>query len=178
MTLRAPALAALALILAGPAAGEETAPDFFAAAICQPPYSFSSAQALYEAAEKIARPDTSQFGAAIYHLPAPITRDGFTTQDIVFAGSAFGVLIDGDVAAKLAETYHLTPESSHLFGASTLGFARVLPEGGQSMQGLGLISIVARQGPGLKGRTMLACEFVTDEDRERLEAYEKKIEGK
>ena len=172
------ALAAFALLLtAGPAAAEDAAqPDFFAAAICQPPYSFDHATTLYNAAEKLTKPDMSLFGAAVYHLPAAIARDGFTTQDILFANSAFGVLIDGDVAAKLAETYHLAPEKSHLFGASTTGFARQLPDAEQPMKAMGLVSLVARQGPGLKGKTMLACEFVSHEDRAGLEAFEKASE--
>ncbi|QKR98551.1 hypothetical protein F9288_01990 [Sphingomonas sp. CL5.1] len=91
-------LTALALLAFTPAAAEETAaaPDFFAAATCQPPYSVGNAQTLHEAAEKIARPDLSRLGGAVYHLPAPISRDGFTTQDILFAGSAFGMLIEGE----------------------------------------------------------------------------------
>lgn len=170
------AFAILALTTAAPAFAEDAAPaapDFFGAAICQPPYSFDSAQALYEAAEKITKPDTSGFGAAVYRLSAPVTRDGFTTQAVLFAGSAIGVLIDGEVAAKLAETYHLTPEKTRLLGASSLGFSRLLPDADQKMKDWGLISIVARQGPGLKGKTMLACELVTNEDRERLEMFEK-----
>ena len=173
LSIRLTTLAALALLAAPVAAEELAAPDFFAAAICQPPYSFGNARTLYEAAEKLAKPDPSRLGGAVYHLPAPITRDGFATQDILFAGSAFGVLIEGEVAAKLAETYHLAPESSHLFGASSLGFTRALPDADQPMKDMGLVSIVARQGPGLKGRTMLACEFVSDDDRERLEMFEK-----
>ncbi len=172
-------LIAFALLAAAPAAAEEPtpAPDFFAAAICQPPYDFGSATALYEAAEKIAGPDMSQLGAALYRLPAPIARDGFSARDVMFAGSAYGVLVDGEVAAKLAETYHLAPETTHLLGASSLGFARALPDADQPMKELGLVSIVARQGPGLKGKTMLACEFVSNEDRERLEAFEKESGG-
>ncbi|WEK41616.1 MAG: hypothetical protein P0Y64_09200 [Candidatus Sphingomonas colombiensis] len=168
-------LAALALAgMAMPASAQEAAePDFFGGAICQPPYSFDGATALYHAAEKLGKHDTSGLGGAIYHLPAPITRDGFTTQDVLFAGSAYGVLIAGEVAAQLAETYHLTPEKTHLLGASSVGFSRVLPDAEQPMKDMGLVSIVARQGRGLKGRTMLACEFVTNEDRERLEMFEK-----
>jgi len=174
--IRRTALAAFALLAAGPAAAEDAAeplPDFFAAAVCQPPYNFDHATKLYNAAEKLTKPDMSRFGAAVYHLPAAIARDGFTTQDILFAGSAFGVLLDGEVAAKLAQTYHLAPETSHLFGASTTGFARQLPDADQPMKDMGLVSIVARQGPGLNGRTMLACEFVSHEDRAQLEAFDK-----
>jgi len=167
------AAAALPFLQAGPAlaAGEE--PDFFAAALCQPPYSTETATRLYEAAEKLVKPDTSGLGAAIYHLPAPISRDGFVTQDVVFAGTSVGVLLQGKVAAQAAERYHLEPEASHLFGASTLGFARQLPDDQQEMSELGLISVIAREGPAMDGKTLLACEFVSNEDRQALEAYEK-----
>ena len=167
--------AALALLLASPTAStdEPAAPDFFAAALCQPPYSMDNATALYEAAEKLAKPDTSNLGAATYRLPAPISRDGFVASDAVFAGSAVGVLVDGEVAARLAERYGLVAETSHLLGASSLGFSRPLPDEQQGMKDLGLISIVARQSPAMPGRTLLACEFVSNEDREAMEELEK-----
>lgn len=155
-----------------PAIAADAAPDFFAAALCQPPYTTANATELYEAAEKLAQPDTSTLGAAIYRLPEPIEKDGFTTQDVVFAGMSVGVLLDGPVAAELARRYGLSPEKSHLLGASTLGFSRVLPDDEQALKDLGLISIVAREGPAMEGKTLLACEFVSDEDRKALEAYE------
>ena len=34
-------------------------PTFFDAALCNPPYSMTSATAIYDAAEKLAKPDTS-----------------------------------------------------------------------------------------------------------------------
>jgi len=148
--------------------------DYFGAALCQPPYSLSGATALYEAAEKLAKPDTSGLGAAVYHLPAPLNRDGFTAQDVIFAGMAVGMLVNGEVAEQLAKTYDLQPEKSHLMGASTLGFARLLPDADQGMKDMGLISIVARQGPGLGGKTLLACEFVSNEDRANMEEWDKK----
>ncbi|KQN07475.1 hypothetical protein ASE85_17890 [Sphingobium sp. Leaf26] len=147
-------------------------PDFFGAALCQPPYSLGSATALYEAAEKIAKPDTSALGAAIYHLRRPIERDGFVTQDVMFGGMAVGVLIQGEVAGKLAERFDLKPESHRLLGSASLGFSRQLPDADQGMKDMGLISIVARQGPALKGQTLLACEFVSDEDRATMEELE------
>jgi hypothetical protein len=147
-------------------------PDFFGAALCRPPYSLGNATALYEAAEKIARPDTSGLGAAIYHLRKPIEQDGFVAQDVMFAGMAVGVLIQGEVAAQLAERYDLKPESSRLLGSSSLGFSRLLPDADQGMKDMGLISIVARQGPALNGRTLLACEFVSDEDRAAMAELE------
>jgi hypothetical protein len=147
--------------------------DFFGAALCQPPYSITTATAIYEAAEKLAKPDTSSLGAAIYHLPAPVSRDGFVAQDVVFTGSSVGILVDGYVAAELAKRYDLEPEKSHLFGTSSLGFSRLLPDAEQGMKGLGLISIVARQGPAMQNKTLLMCEFVSDEDRASMEELEK-----
>ncbi len=163
----------LSLLLAlSPLPALAAEPDFFGAALCQPPYSLGNATTLYEAAEKIAKPDTSGLGAAIYHLKAPIERDGFVAQDVMFGGMAVGVLVKGEVAAQLAEHYDLKPESNRLLGSSSLGFSRQLPEADQGMRDMGLISIVARQGPALKGRTLLACEFVSDEDRATMEALE------
>ncbi|AOH84848.1 hypothetical protein AWL63_13615 [Sphingomonas panacis] len=168
---------ALASLLVPPLApllaADRPAPDFFAAAVCEPPYSVAEATALYEAAEKLGKPDTSSLGAAIYHLPTPISRDGFTTREVVFAGSAIGVLIDGNVADSLAAQYRLAPEKSHVMGTSTKGFARLLPDAQQAMKGLGLISIVAREGAAMKDKTLLACELVSDEDRMAMEAFEK-----
>ena len=82
-----------------PAAAQE-APDFFGAALCQPPYSTDSATALYEAAEKVAKADTSMLGAAIYTLPTPIERDGFVARAVVFAGMSIGVLLGGVIADR------------------------------------------------------------------------------
>lgn len=163
-------LSALLALIPLPAMASEA--DFFGAALCQPPYSLGNATALYEAAEKIAKADTSRLGAAIYHLKAPIARDGFVAQDVMFGGMAVGILIQGEVAAQLAERYDLKPESMRLLGSSSLGFSRQLPDADQGMKDMGLISIVARQGPALKGQTLLACEFVSDEDRAAMEELE------
>ncbi|MCI4591463.1 hypothetical protein MOK15_15360 [Sphingobium sp. BYY-5] len=155
-------------------AEEDVPPSaFFDAALCQPPYSIDHATALYEAAEKLAKPDQSSLGAAIYHLPAPIERDGFTTQDVLFGNMTIGVLVDGDVAGRLAKRYELTPETSHLLGSSTKGFARLLPDAEQGLKEMGLISVVAREGAGLNGKTLLACEFVDEADRQAMEVMEK-----
>ncbi|NWK95359.1 hypothetical protein DM806_06705 [Sphingobium lactosutens] len=161
----------MTIMLATPAAAQE-APDFFGAALCQPPYSTGSATALYEAAETIAKADTSTLGAAIYPLPKPIERDGFVAKAVLFAGMSVGVLLEGEVAAEAAKRYGLSAEKSHLLGASSLGFARQLDDAEQGMQEMGLISIVARQGPAMAGRTLLACEFVSHEDRQALESLE------
>lgn len=164
-------MAPVAIMLATPAAAQEE-PDFFGAALCQPPYSTDSATLLYEAAEKIAKADTSILGAAMYPLPRPIERDGFVAKAVLFAGMSVGVLLEGEVAAEAAKRYGLGAERSHLLGASSLGFARQLDDAEQGMQEMGLISIVARQGPAMAGRTLLACEFVSHEDRQALESLE------
>ncbi|WP_068082827.1 hypothetical protein [Novosphingobium rosa] len=182
MSIRSSALrrfAALPLLwCCAPAPVEaETTPDFFAAALCQPPYSFEHATALYNAAEKLGKADMSIMGAGIYHLPAPITRDGFTTQEVIFAGSAVGVLIEGHVAEQLAQKYQLERETNPMLGASTLGFSRRLPDADQRMKDLGLISLVAREGPAMKGRTMLVCEFDSHEDIAAMKALEKYSSG-
>lgn len=162
-------------VLAEPANGNP-APDFFAAALCQPPYSTDTATGLYEAAEKIAEADTSSLGAAIYALPEPVVRDGFTAKAVVFAEMSVGVLIEGEVADALARQYDLARESSHLLGASKNGFSRRLPNDQQQMKELGLISIVAREGPAMPGKTLLTCEFVSHEDRQALSAMEARQE--
>ncbi len=160
--------------LATPALAENAPPlsAFFDAALCQPPYSIDHATALYEAAEKLTTPDQSSLGGAIYHLPAPIERDGFTTQDVVFGSMTVGVLVNGDVADQLARRYELTPETSHLLGTSSKGFSRLLPDDQQGLKEMGLISIVAREGDALKGKTLLACEFVDEADRKAMERME------
>lgn len=164
-------LAPVGVLLGTPAAAQ-AAPDFFAAALCQPPYSTDNATALYEAAEKLATADTSMLGAAIYILPQPIERDGFVARAVMFAGMSVGVLLEGEVAQAAAARYGLGREKSRLFGASSLGFARPLEDGAQGLRAMGLISIVARQGPALAGQTLLACEFVSHEDRQALDSLE------
>jgi hypothetical protein len=149
-----------------------TEPDFYGAALCNPPYSIGTANELYEAIEKVAKADTSTLGAAIYPLPTPIARDGFTASAVVFAGMSVGVLIEGEVADALARRYGLEQERSHLLGASRVGFARELPVEQQQMQELGLISVVAREGAAMPGKTLLACEFVSTEDRQAMKRAE------
>lgn len=166
-------LVLFAAALSAPSVAAAATPDFFAAALCEPPYSTAAATRLYEEAESLGKADTSSLGAAIYRLPEPVEREGFKTREVVFAGMSIGVLIDGASAAQVAQRFHLPPEKSSLFGASSQGFARVLRDDLQGMKDLGLISIVAREGPALAGKTLLACEFVSNEDRRALEAYEK-----
>jgi hypothetical protein len=140
-------------------------PTFFDAALCDPPYSMTSATAIYDAAEKLAKADTSSLGAAIYKFPQQIGRDGFESDEVFFANSAVGILIQGLHADELAAKYDLKPETSDLLGASSKGYARALPDELQPPVGLagpGKVSIVAREGEALAGKTLLACEFVPD----------------
>ncbi|WP_370881936.1 hypothetical protein [Labrys wisconsinensis] len=170
---------ALALCLAGVLAHGAAAADvsqrFYDAALCQPPYTTASATALYEAAEKLAKPDMSMLTAAVYALPKPIGRDGFDSNEVIFAGSSVGVLVQGEQADALAARYKLQRESSTLLGTSTKGYSRALPDAQQPLPDAGTVSIVARESRGLPGKTLLACEFVSNADRDALKAYEKSV---
>jgi acetyl-CoA acetyltransferase len=150
-----------------------SAEPFYDAALCKPPYTTDSATTLYEAAEAQAKPDTSMMTAYVYTLPKDLGQDGFKTREVVFAGSSVGVLIQGQQADALAERYHLERERSSLLGASSKGYARALPADQQPQPEAGIVSIVARESPSLSGKTLLACEFVSKEDREALDAFEK-----
>ncbi|HEX7852162.1 MAG TPA: hypothetical protein VF503_00530 [Sphingobium sp.] len=154
-------------------AAAASANPFYDAAICKPPYTMESASALYEAAEKLAKPDTSMLTAYVYSLPQALGQDGFKSSEVIFAGSAVGVLIEGLQADALAERYHLTRERSTLFGTSTNGYARMLLPDEQPQPDLGTVSIIARESAALPGKTLLACEFVLTADQRALDAYEK-----
>jgi len=175
---RSAAFAATALLLAPGIASAQGEVDFFGAALCESPYSSDIATRTYNAAEKLAKPDMSMMGAAVYHLPKPIERDRFITQDIVFAGTSVGVLVEGHAAAQLAAKYNLQRETSDLLGASTLGFSRRLPDKLQIKKDLGLISLIAREGPGLGEKTLLACELDSYEDLERLETLKRYLSSR
>ena len=154
-------------------AANAAADPFYDAAICKPPYSMDSATALYEAAEKLAKPDTSLLSAHIYKLPQELGQDGFKSNEVVFAGTTIGVLVQGQQAEALAKRYQLQRERSNLVGASTKGYARELPTDQQPQPDQGKVSIIARESASLPGKTLLACEFVWEADRKALEAYEK-----
>ena len=146
---------------------------FYSSALCDPPYNMDHAEELSAAAEKLGKADETHLGVAIYTLPTPFVRDGFSTRMVMFAGSAYGVLIEGQVADALAVQYHLDPESNHMLGASTKGFSRALPADQQAMADIGTVWIVARESPALPGQTMLACEFVSKEDQQELDGMER-----
>ena len=165
-------LFAVVVVAATLQAASAVADPFYDAAICKPPYTMDSAMALYEAAEKLAKPDTSLMGG-VYKLPREFGQDGFKTNEVVFAGMAVGVLVQGQQAEALAKRYQLQRERSGLMGASTKGYARELPAAEQPQPEAGTVSIVARESASLPGKTLLACEFVSTADRAALEAYEK-----
>lgn len=171
--VRSAALAATALLLAPGTASAQAEVDIFGAALCEPPYSSDIATRVSDAVEKFTKPDMSMMGAAVYHLPKPIERDGFVTQAVVFSGVSVGVLVEGHVAAQLAAKYNLQRETSDLLGASTLGFSRRLPDKLQIAKDFGLISLIAREGPALGGKTLLACELDSYQDLESLEALKR-----
>jgi hypothetical protein len=154
-------------------AASASAAPFYDAAICKPPYTMDSATALYEAAEKLAKPDTSLLSAHVYKLPQELGQDGFKSNEVVFAGASIGVLVQGQQAEALAQRYQLERERSSLMGASTKGYARELPSGEQPQPDQGTVSIVARESASIPGKTLLACEFVWKADRAALESYEK-----
>ncbi|MDF3082547.1 hypothetical protein [Burkholderia sola] len=145
--------------------------DIFDAALCKPPFTADLMDSIYNTAKAAdPKPDTSMLVADVYRLPEPIRRDGFTTQHVVFVSTGIGVLVDGEVADRLAERYQLTLEKGHLLGASSVGYSRRLPVRGP---GGALILVSARQGPALKGKTLLVCEMTTEEDIKALERMEK-----
>jgi hypothetical protein len=154
-------------------AASAAADPFYDAAICKPPYTMDAATALYETAEKLAKPDTSLLSAHVYRLPQELGQDGFKSNEVVFAGTSIGVLVQGQQAEALAQRYQLKRERSNLMGASTKGYARELPADQQPQPDQGKVSIVARESASLPGKTLLACEFVWEADRKALEAYEK-----
>ncbi|WP_416048804.1 hypothetical protein [Cupriavidus basilensis] len=161
------------LTVSGAAAAADASKAFFDAALCKPPYTTKSATALYEAAEKLAKPDLSRLGAAIYKLPQPIGQDGFQSDEVVFAGTSAGVLVQGLQAEALAARYQLKQEPSTLLGTATKGFARALPAAQQPLPDLGTVSIVARESAALPGKTLLICELVSHADARALKAYER-----
>jgi len=150
-------------------AAHAAAEPFYDAALCKPPYTMASATALYDAAEKLAQPDKSY----VYKLPQALGQDGFKSNEVVFAGTSVGVLIQGQQAEALAQRYQLQRERSNLLGAASKGYARALPAAEQPQPEAGTVSIVARESASLPGKTLLACEFVSKADQAALDAYEK-----
>lgn len=151
-------LASLAVMMGSAGAASAARVDFFRAALCQPTWTADSIRAVNGAAAKVATP-TFSGSMVLFHLPKPISRDGFTTQDVMLGSHLNGVLIDGKVAADLARRYDLEPEN-----AGGVGFARQLPDSQQKWKDQGLAFIVARERE--EGNTLLACEFVANDELE------------
>lgn len=163
---------AVPLLLGAGLASAASANPYYDAAICKPPYTMDSATTLYEAVEKLAKPDTSMLTAYVYTLPEELGQDGFKSREVVFAGTAIGVLVEGLQADALAALYHLEREASNLLGTSTKGYARALPPEQQPQPDLGTVSIVARESASLPGKTLLACELVSTADQQALDAHD------
>ncbi len=144
---------------------------FFDAATCNPPYSTAYAMDIYNLAEKMGKANMSSM-SAVYHLPSPIKRDGFVAQDVFFSGSTVGVLVEGNVVDKLAKQYNLTPEKLNIINMT--GFSRQLPDAQQGLKELGLISLVALTSSAFKDKTLLACQFVSNEDRKNMQFLNRK----
>lgn len=142
---------------------------FFDAALCKPPYTTTSATKMYDEAEKLAKADTSLMTAAVYKLSADFGRQGFKTSELLFAGSSFGILIEGSRADDLAKTYHLKSDGlGTLLGAATKSYGRALSKADQPAAETGVVSVIARESAAFPGKTLLACEFVTHEDLEAM----------
>lgn len=148
---------------------------FFDAALCKPAYSTKSAMTMYEEAEKLSKADTSLLTAAVYKLPADFGRQGFKTSELVFAGTSFGVLVEGLRADDLAKAYHLKSDGfGNLLGTATKSYGRTLSKAEQPAAEMGVVSVVARESSAFPGRTLLACEFVSNEDLEAMKQLQAK----
>lgn len=147
--------------------------SFFDAALCKPPYSTTSATKMYDEAEKLAKADTSLMTAAVYKMSTDFGRQGFKTSEIVFAGTSFGILVEGLRADDLAKTYHLTPDGlGNLLGTATKSYGRALRKAEQPAAEMGVVSVVARESAAFPGKTLLACEFVSHEDLEAMKSMQ------
>ncbi|NEI74074.1 hypothetical protein GR212_31430 [Rhizobium lusitanum] len=146
---------------------------FFDAALCKPPYSSASATRMYDEAEKLAKADTSLMTAAVYKLPADFGRQGFEADEVVFAGTSFGVLVEGLRADDLAKSYHLSSDGlGNLFGTATKSYGRALAKAEQPAADMGIVSVIARESAAFPGKTLLACEFVSHEDLEAMKSLQ------
>ena len=147
--------------------------SFFDAALCKPPYSTASATKMYDEAEKLAKADTSLMTAAVYKMSADFGRQGFKANEVVFAGTSFGILVEGLRADDLAKTYHLASDGlGNLLGTATKSYGRALRKAEQPATEMGVVSVVARESAAFPGRTLLACEFVSHEDLEAMKSMQ------
>lgn len=147
---------------------------FFDAAFCKPAYSAASATRIYNEVEKLAKPDMSFRTEAVYKLSADFGRQGFKTNEVIFAGTSVGVLIDGERADDLVWAYHLTQDGhGNLLGTATKSYGRPLQATAQPTPDMGIVSIIAHEPSALPGKILLACEFVS---HAHLDAI-KKLQG-
>lgn len=148
---------------------------FFDAALCKPPYTTTSATEMYDEAEKLAKADTSLLTAAVYKLPADFGKQGFKTDELIFAGTSIGVLIEGLRADELAKIYHLKSDNlGNLLGTASKSYARALAKADQPAKDMGVVSVIARESAAFPDKTLLACEFATHEDLDAM----KKLQAK
>jgi hypothetical protein len=144
----------------------------FDAALCKPAYSVESSTALYQEAEKVSKADVLA-GMATYKLPKAVERDGLTAEQLVFAGTSVGVVIEGTRAQALAAKYQLVNEDEKLLSVNNPnaahGYARQIMVNGKSKSSIygtpGTILITAREGEAFQGKALLTCEFISDYDR-------------
>ncbi|EKS9795446.1 MULTISPECIES: hypothetical protein [Burkholderia] len=155
------------------------------AALCKPAYSIAVADALYREVEKSAKAEMYS-GAAIYSLPNASEHDGFTARQLFVAGTSIGVLIDGERADALAAKYQLVKEDAGIlmgykennryatYNQYTKGYARSIAIDGKSQVFIygvpGTIMIAARESKAFPGKTILACEFLSNYGRDNAKA--------
>jgi len=93
-----------------------------------------------------AKADTLLKAAVIYKVSADFGRQGFKTNEIIFAGTSLGVPVERLRADDLAKTYHLTLDGlGNLFGTATKSYGRALPKAEQPAVEMGAVSVVARE---------------------------------
>lgn len=143
--------------------------QFFDAALCQPAYTTKAASHLYNEAEKVSKYELVGI-MAVYPLPEPVTKDGFSTKEMVLVGSSYGVLIEGNKADELAKAFNLTAEPKHPMIVATKSYVRVLDDADQPSPEMGRVAITARESNGIPGKTLLSCEFTSFADIEAMKA--------
>ena len=140
--------------------------DFFDIALCGKGLPFdseASATALEDAFRKLER-DKDQRYMRVYHLPSPISRDGYTTQSVgvdMGDNGAFmiGVLLDGKIAGELAKRYDLAPSSKN-----PKAYVRQIPWPQEIMGVRGVNTLLASDDAGFKaGQTFLGCMYGVDD---------------
>lgn len=168
-----PLFVAAAALLSISAASAADNSQFFDAALCKPAYTSDTASALYKEAEKVSKYELVGM-MAVYPLKEPVIKDGFSTKEVVFMGTTYGVLIEGQKADELAKTFHLTPEPENPAIVATKSYIRVLADADQPSPEMGRVAITAREAAGIPGKTLLSCEFTSLADLEAMKALASK----